>query len=165
MITGVYDRASVTSTTSKKPGDLQEECPPGVVHKVYEVTIKPFDEARMRDSYDALVRYAEEHDSVAEVIVLCRKEDCPAEYRNALSLCLGKKMYNGVLYVYYDLFEWCYNQIIRMTSSARESFLQELNNYVSDSNTDLKVKQEWFKYASKLLNSTDGEVNLEPSRR
>ena len=161
LITGVYDRASVTSTTSKKPGDIQEEYPGGTVHKVYEVTIKPFDATRMRDSYDALVHYAEEHDPVTEVIVLCRKQDCPPEYQNLSSLCLGKIIYRDVLYVYYDLFEWCYNQILRMDNDAREAFLQEFNDYVSDPNTDLNVKEQWFDCAVKYLDVEGKESSLD----
>ena len=51
-VTGGEDRASVTSTTSKKPGDVNEESSTtGEIYKVYEITVKPFGLDRIRDSY------------------------------------------------------------------------------------------------------------------
>lgn len=40
VVTGSEDRASVTSTTSRKPGDINEESADGVIYKVYEITVK-----------------------------------------------------------------------------------------------------------------------------
>ena len=40
IVTGEEDRASVTSTTSKKPGDVNEESPNGEIYKIYEITVK-----------------------------------------------------------------------------------------------------------------------------
>lgn len=57
VVTGEDDRASVTSTTSKKPGDVNEESALGIIYKVYEITVKPFDIARIRDSYDCIHSY------------------------------------------------------------------------------------------------------------
>ena len=50
----------------------------GRIYKVYEVTVKPFDLARIRDSYDCISIYNAAHDSdISEIIVICRPEDCP----------------------------------------------------------------------------------------
>jgi len=56
-VTGYKDRASTTSTTSKKPGDLNEETREGLILKVYEVTVKPFDQQRIIESFEALKAY------------------------------------------------------------------------------------------------------------
>ena len=76
-VTGEEDRASVTSTTSKKPGDVNEENLEKIL-KVYEVTVKKFDIARIRDSYDCISVYNDNNGTnIHEVIVVCRPEDCP----------------------------------------------------------------------------------------
>ncbi|MDQ3547458.1 MAG: hypothetical protein M3439_01450, partial [Chloroflexota bacterium] len=48
-VAGVDDRASVTTTTSKKLGDLAEEQPDGTVVRAYEITTKPFGQARVTE--------------------------------------------------------------------------------------------------------------------
>lgn len=54
IVSGADDSASATSTTSKKPGDINEEGADGSIYRVYEVTVKPFDLSRIIDSYDCI---------------------------------------------------------------------------------------------------------------
>ena len=84
-VTGGDDRASVTSTTSKKPGDVNEESSEtGEIFKVYEITVKPFDLARIRDSYDCIKIYNENNNTnLNEIVVICRPEDCPRGMRES----------------------------------------------------------------------------------
>lgn len=145
VVTGGDDRASVTSTTSKKPGDVNEENPEGVILKVYEITVKPFDIARIRDSYDCLKIYEENSGkSISEVIVICRPEDCPTEMKKSnLHLCMGSYSYSEVTYYYWNISEWVAETLQRMTAESRELFYLELNNYISDFNTAETVKKLW----------------------
>lgn len=144
-VSGGDDRASVTSTTSKKPGDINEENPAGYILKVYEITVKPFDLARIRDSYDCVRIYNEEnHTEIKEIIVICRREDCPKGMSfSGLHGYLGNIAYQDVMYYYWDIFEWMANTLQRMTSDGRFVFYHELNNYISEVNTAENVKQLW----------------------
>jgi len=143
-VTGEEDRASVTSTTSKKPGDVNEE-KNGRIYKVYEVTVKPFDLARIRDSYDCISIYNSEHDSdINEIIVICRPEDCPeGMQRSGLRGYLGSYSYQEVIYYFWDINEWVANTLQRMTADGRIGFYQSLNSYIAEINTAETVKVLW----------------------
>ena len=145
IVTGGQDRASVTSTTSKKPGDINEESKDGDIYKVYEVTVKKFDEARILDSFDSIVKYNDNHNTnIHEVVVICRKDDCPTEMtKSGLTGYLGRYQYRGVEYYYWDIFEWISSMLQRMTESARKNFYQELNSYINEVNTSRVVKEKW----------------------
>jgi len=146
-VTGEDDRASVTSTTSKKPGDINEEKPAGTVKKVYEVTVKAFNLARIRDSYDCLFIYNSNNiEKVNEVIVICRKEDCPQNMKKSgFQGYLGSYAYQDIQYYFWDIFEWVASVLQRMTTKGRSDFYLELNEYIDDINTSAKVKKLWKK--------------------
>lgn len=145
-VTGGDDRASVTSTTSKKPGDINEEYD-DKVYKVYEVTIKPFDLARIRDSYDCVSIYNQETPAdISEIIVICRPADCPENMEaSGLHGYLGRYPYQNVTYYFWDIFEWTANMLQRLTPEGRKVFHTMLNNYINDTNTSESVKQLWKK--------------------
>lgn len=144
-VTGEEDRASVTSTTSKKPGDINEENPAGYIKKVYEITVKPFDLARIRDSYDCVSIYNSSNDSdIHEIIVICRREDCPPDMKaSGLHGYLGSYIYNDVVYYFWDIYEWIANTLQRMNNEGRYGFYLELNDYIDDINTAETVKNLW----------------------
>lgn len=143
-VTGGDDRASVTSTTSKKPGDINEEYD-GKIYKVYEITVKPFDLARIRDSFDCISIYNENNKSgIHEVTVICRREDCPADMeKSGLHTYLGRYDYRDIAYYFWDIYEWIAFILQNMTPEGRKSFYLLLNNYINEPNTAEKVKQLW----------------------
>lgn len=143
-VTGSEDRASVTSTTSKKPGDINEECA-GHIYKVYEITVKPFDIARIRDSYDCISTYNDIHKSnINEIVVICRPEDCPSEIiPSNFHGYLGHYCYQNITYYYWDIYEWVANVLQHMTADARKGFYLSLNNYIDETSTSESVKQLW----------------------
>ena len=145
VVTGEDDRASVTSTTSKKPGDINEEIPEGVIRKVYEITVKHFDLARIRDSYDCVSIYNDANDAdIHEIIVICRREDCPPDIKlSGLHGYLGSYAYQDIMYYYWDIFEWIANTLQRMTNEGRIGFYFNLNSYIDDINTSESVKKLW----------------------
>lgn len=147
VVTGEDDRASVTSTTSKKPGDVNEESSDGTIYKVYEITVKPFDLARIRDSYDCICKYNEANDSnLNEIIVICRKEDCIIDMKKSgLHSYLGNYAYQGIMYYYWDIYEWVSDVLQHMTQEGRIAFYNDLNTYIEDINTAEKVKKLWYK--------------------
>lgn len=147
IVTGEDDRASVTSTTSKKPGDINEENPEGFIRKVYEITVKHFDLARIRDSYDCVSIYNDANDAdIHEIIVICRKEDCPPDMKpSSLHGFLGSYAYQDMMYYYWDIFEWIANTLQRMTNDGRIGFYLLLNSYINDINTSESVKMLWKK--------------------
>lgn len=108
VVTGYEDSASTTSTTSKKPGDINEEKEDGSIHNIYEVTVKPFDLNRIRDSFDSLLTYNQENSSAnSEIIGVCRKEDTPSFINKCASdFYFGNYVYQGVTYFFIDIFEW-----------------------------------------------------------
>ena len=139
------DRASTTSTTSKKPGDINEELSDGSIYKVYEITVKPFDSARIDDSLKCLHAYAEIGEPVHEVIVICRPEDCPREMEKInSSLSLGYYDREDVRYIFWNIFEWLRFMLERINGEARKKFHSLLNAYVNDINTSEKVKKLWM---------------------
>lgn len=145
IVTGSDDSASTTSTTSKKPGDVNEELPNGTILNVYEITVKPFDESRVRDSYNCIMAYNSEHNTnLNEIIVICRPEDChPNMQATGLSGTMGTYLYNGVYYRYWNIFEWLSFTLQHTPSVGRELFYAELNDYISDINTSQTVKECW----------------------
>lgn len=147
VVTGEEDRASVTSTTSKKPGDINEENPQGFIRKVYEITVKHFDLARIRDSYDCVSIYNQANEAdIHEIIVICRKEDCPSDMKPSnLHGYLGSFAYQDMMYYYWDIYEWIANTLQRMTNDGRLGFYLNLNAYIDDINTSESVKKLWKK--------------------
>lgn len=145
IIAGEKDRASATSTTSKKPGDMNEESISGTIYKVYEVTVKKFDGARILDSYDSVVKYNKENNGdIHEIVVICREEDCPREIKTKkLSGYLGKYKYQDIIYYYWNIFEWISNMLQRMTPLGRTNFYNDLNSYINGVNTAEIVKEVW----------------------
>ena len=157
VVTGIDDRASTTSSTSGKPGDVNEESVDGVIYKVYEITVKKFDLARIRDSFDAVSIYNNANNlNLKEIIVVCRKQDCPTEMqRSNFSSYLGSYTYNNLIYYYWDIYEWMNDTLQRMTSESRQSCYSDLNEYISDINTSETVKSFW-----RELNNISQFVNL-----
>lgn len=151
IVTEEKDRASVTSTTSKKTGDVNEESADGNIYKVYEITVKPFDIARIRDSYDCVNTYNQSSNAdLNEIIVICRPEDCPTEMKKSTThVYMGSYEYQDIIYYYWNIYEWVCETLQRMTFKARSSFYTNLNNYISDINTSETVKKLWLKLHSK----------------
>ena len=146
-VTGSEDRASVTSTTSKKPGDINEEGA-GEIYKVYEVTVKPFDLARIRDSFDCISIYNDDHASdIHEITVICRREDCPPDMvGSGLHTYLGRYNYQNVVYYFWDIYEWIAIMLQHMTPEGRRAFYVLLNDYVNETNTAATVKRLWREF-------------------
>ena len=145
-VTGGDDRASVTSTTSNKPGDVNEEwC--NKILKVYEITVKPFDGERIVDSYDCIEKFNQHSEQqIREVIVICRPKDCPTQIRTSgFSFYLGSIDHQNVRYYFWNIYEWVASMLQRMTDEGKELFLFSLNSYVNDVNTSEAVKREWRK--------------------
>ena len=147
VVTGEEDRASVTSTTSKKPGDVNEESSDGLIYKVYEVTVKPFNLARIRDSFDCVRIYNESNSSdIHEIIVICRPEDCPNDMKlSGLQEYMGSFDYQNIIYYFWNIYEWISATLQRMTEDARTGFYNDLNSYIDDINTAEAVKELWHK--------------------
>ncbi|MEF3302484.1 hypothetical protein [Paenibacillus sp. GYB003] len=145
IVTGFEDRASTTSTTSKKPGDVNEETLEGGILKVYEVTVKPFNQQRISESYEALKVYNETHSThINEVIVVCRKSDVPEGIITTdLNGVLGKFVFQDTIYYFVDIFEWILLQLLKMPTNSKLFFYDELHEYVRNSSTSLKVKNLW----------------------
>jgi hypothetical protein len=147
IVVGGYEhRASVTSTTSKKPGDITEELPDGAVVLVYEVTTKRFNEQRVRESYDTVRAFDNRVGAQTdEVLVLCGSEDVhgSADRKRADSLYLGKLEYNDLTYYFYNLTAWIRARLAAMPSDARLAFHEQLREYVDDYNTSETVKRVW----------------------
>jgi len=151
VITGYEHRASVTSTTSKKPGDINEESSDGAILSVYEVTIKPFGDDRITESYDTIKIYNDSTtNTIDEVKVICRSSDCPIPIENRVSsFFFGTIQYNDVEYAYIDIYQWVASIIVHMTRDGRKNFYENLKSYVSEFNTAETVKNAWRDFQSK----------------
>lgn len=144
-IDGHEDSASTTNTTSKKPGDIQEIDFQNNIQKVYEITVKIFDNQRMQDSYESVIEYLNYKDIILkEITVICRKEDCPNDLIAVSKGFLGTKEFNGLIYIFIDIYEWISLKITELAPLARIQFHEKLNTYVSNTNTSEKVKNIWI---------------------
>ena len=145
-VTGHNDRASVTCTTSKKPGDVNEEQLDGTILKVYEITVKSFGHQRIIESYDTVKVYDEQADTkTTEITVVCRPEDVPADIVNeaAGGYYLGKVEHQDITYHFVSLEAWIMAQVLHMTADARLAFYTELAKYIAEPNTAEFVKLKW----------------------
>ena len=147
VVRGTEVSASTTSTTCKKPGDINEEAAGGSIYKVYEVTVKKFDLTRINDSYDCVKIYNREHDTaIKEIILVCRKQDCISSIdKSENNFCMGLYKHQDMIYYYWNIYEWIEYALEHMIPSARDSFYQKFNNYVKNPNTHEKVKLLWRK--------------------
>jgi len=151
IVTGYEDRASVTSTTSKKPGDINEETDDGVILSVYEITVKPFGKDRIIESFDTIrISNESSNNSIDEVKVVCRASDCPIGIEERVSdFYYGSIQYNGIEYAYIDIFQWTAALITHMTRDGRREFYECLEKYISEYNTAEIVKNAWREFHSK----------------
>lgn len=144
IVSGHTDRASTTSTTSKKLGDITEEQIGGLIISAYEVTVKSFGRQRVREAYEAAQSYlAGAHVSNREIVVICRKEDVHPDVTPVSSTYLGRLEYQDITFHFMDIYEWIMAQLLRMTADARTVFFTKLQNYIADKNTSAKVKLAW----------------------
>lgn len=146
QVAGVEDRASVTTTTSKKLGDLAEEQADGTVVCAYEVTTKPFNEARVVEAYDAVRDYdASAGSHTAEIVVVClagQQHDQSTGIRMAQGY-LGVFVYQDLAFHFVEMLSWVSSQLTRMPAEARMAFYEELGAYIADPNTSERVKIVW----------------------
>lgn len=146
VVGGYEDRASVTSTTSKKPGDVTEELADGTVLRVYEVTTKKFDAQRVRESYETVRAFDDQSGATTEeVVVLCTPADVHpnADKSAAGPLYLAKLEEHDLTYHFYDLDQWIVARLAAMPPDARLAFGDALAAYVNDYNTSETVKKAW----------------------
>lgn len=144
IVLGHTDRASTTSTTSKKLGDITEEQIGGLVISAYEVTVKSFGSQRVREAYEAAQSYfTEAQVTTREIVVICRKENVHPEVKAVSNTYLGRLDYQDIIFHFVDIYEWIIAQLLRMTTDARANFFTKIQNYVNDKNTASKVKIAW----------------------
>jgi len=144
-VNGYEDRASVTSTTSKKPGDIMEE-DGGMLLKVYEITVKSFGQPRVDESLDTIRQFEISSGiKIQEVFVICRKQDCHPDTKAHIesSIYLGKLEHENVVYYFVEIFEWIMQLLLHLTSGGRSNFCARLASYIAQPNTSEKVKIYW----------------------
>jgi hypothetical protein len=146
QVSGHEDRASVTSTTGKKPGDILEAQADGTLLSVYEVSVKTFGEARVIDCHESIRAYCERTGAdVPEVTVVCRREDRHpgAAAATVSALHLGTLAFHGLTFHFVNIYEWVMAQLLRMPPDARLAFYAGLGEYVADPSTAEGVKRCW----------------------
>lgn len=150
-VIGYKDRASTTSTTSKKAGDITEVDSEGAIYSVIEVTTKPFGRQRVIEARDALRSFETSAGIVVrEVQVLCRMGDMHPDAKDTgkSALGLGRVEHEGVTYLFVDVYEWIRATLIRIPPSGRKFFFTSINEYISDPSTAIEVKRAWRKLNS-----------------
>ncbi|GCE28131.1 hypothetical protein KDA_36150 [Dictyobacter alpinus] len=150
IVSGHEDSANTTNRTSKKVGDIVEEGFDNdgtkVTHNIYEVTVKKFDEQRIRDAFSSVSEFDRESGTeTKEIIILCRQQDIHPSIiatTNA-SGYFGKLEYNSLTFYYQDIYEWVLSQLLRMPPAARIDFYTKLDAYIQRANTSPKVRVHW----------------------
>jgi hypothetical protein len=151
-VIGHKEGASVTSTTSKKPGDIIEQKTNGEILAVYEVTMKPFDEQRASDSEEAVRAFIKlTGQSIAEVVVICRDIDIhpSATQPEDTSIYLGKLAFRGLTYQFFEIHHWIEAALGRLSVEGRIEFYKALNDYIAKPATSERVKEFWKKIHEK----------------
>ena len=146
LVAGAEDRASVTTTTSKKLGDLAETQLDGTVIRAYEVTTKPFNAARVAEAYDAVRDFdAMSHVLTDEIVVVCEAGQQPPNTMGGDSApgYLGALKHHDLTFQFIDVRAWLISQLLRMPIDARLDFYAALASYVADPNTAARVKMVW----------------------
>ena len=165
-VTGHLDSASTTSTTSKKPGDICEWSPDGKPLRVYEVTVKRFDEQRIEEAASSIAAWCREHgQAIDEVLVLCRSEDVPEsiERQERSELLYGAVEHQGLRFVFADLTEWIAAAILRLSCDARVRFFEALHTYIAEPSTAIKVKERWRQLRTEsAMDEPEEEEAVEP---
>lgn len=149
VVQGHEEAASVTSTTAKKPGDVREESAAGELLRVYEVTTKPFDDARATDASSALAAYANQTGvSVLEVVVICREDNLGDDTKVAEGArpYLGNSESGGVEFQFEEMSGWIAGRLVDLPPGGRLQFFGLINEYVDDPNTAEAVKKRWGKF-------------------
>lgn len=145
---GHTDSVSATNTTSGKPGDITEELK-GSATRIYEITTKAFSIDRMIESYEAIKAWDKEG-KITEALVICRKEDVPAEATKLTSnpYLIGMTKYQDIIYYFVDVFAWTQERLLFMPATGRAKFYSDLAAHVNQLNTSEKVKRyfsEWHR--------------------
>ena len=144
-VEGTHDSAFQTNATSKKIGDLSLVTASGEILLVVEVTTKPFDAQRISECSQSLDIYAAESTTKVEsVLVLCRKEDCPAGLEKALESSegfLGRLRDSSYEYEFVDLYAWIDSTIAIMPRWIRQQLMNQLVLYVNHFQTSARVKE------------------------
>jgi len=156
-VAGHEERASTTSTTSKKPADILEESADGRVLAVYEITVKLFDDQRASDSQEAVQAFMNStNQRISEVLVVCRNEDVhPSAIRAANgTLYVAALTYRGLVYRFLNIYCWVESALSRLGVDARAKFYARLNDYMSMPNTSPKVKRFWKQLHEKGIPET-----------
>ncbi|RYX83766.1 hypothetical protein EON83_13410 [bacterium] len=146
VTSGYEDRASVTNTTSKKPGDIVESQIDGTIIQIYEVTVKKFDEVRMIESYDSVKSYdSSSGASIGEIVVICRKQDAHPNctFFDEGTVDLGFVAHQDIIYQFVDIYGWIIAQLLRMPNLSRLAFHDMLHKYICEVNTSEVVKAAW----------------------
>lgn len=140
VLSGHKDSVSTTNTTSKKAGDAIEQFP-DETEFIYEITVKEFDDDRLRESYEAIKDY-DNRNKIREVFVICREQDIPDKTVNQFDskFFLGIVSHQDLVYYFIDIFEWVQEKILFLTPYGRGQYYQELATYINDPNTSEKVK-------------------------
>ncbi len=144
---GHLNHASTTSTTSNKIGDITEINNKNMLI-IYEVTVKKFNDQRIREAYNAIKAYQQKYTfhflDTIEILVLCRKKDAPLfDHSPDSSIYLGKIVYHDMVFHFIDIYEWIMAQLLRMTETMRASFFTQLQEYIGHKDTSLHVKEQW----------------------
>lgn len=145
-VNGHKDAASTTNTSSKKPGDIVEIYSDGEILNVYEITVKPFNNQRIEESYSSISSYFKEKDTYfSNVIVICRSQDCKDFFGKDAGerFYLGLKEYKSITYHFINIDDWVSMELMRLGEKGRKLFYIRLNDYISETNTSENVKIIW----------------------
>ena len=143
-VLGEGESVHATDSTSKKPGDFAIE-EDGAIVRVYEVTLKPFHEVRMKDSIKSLLDYEKNGGDLrtADVFVLCRVRDTPFDTSR-----FGIYPLDGVNFWFMDIDAWISSTLAEIGRQGRLEAFQRFLSYVNDKDTSPIVKKKWRELVS-----------------
>lgn len=146
-VEGARDSVSTTNKTSKKPGDLIVRRGHEFV-RVYEVTVKKFNEQRVREAAQSLSSYFKEggFPEGFSVLVVCRPEDIPNLSRPSDSnYFLGELEHNGINFLFFDIYQWTQGKIAEFSKPQRDYFLHEFTSILNGVRIPAAVRDSWSK--------------------
>jgi hypothetical protein len=138
---GGLDSVFTTNATSNKPGDfcVTEN---NKVLTVYEVTVKKFDQQRISECSQSLLKFQESsNQEINSVRILCRPEDVPQQFR--IDNCggfLGSTDHGKIKYEYYNITAWISIKLADLSIKQRKECFKSFQNYINQPNTRQSVK-------------------------
>lgn len=143
-VQGTRGSVFASNKTSKKLGDLTLHHLKAV-ERVYEITVKPFGEQRVREAAQSIKAYfGGEPPEGFSVKVLCMSGHTPPDIKNFESnYFFGELYFGGVTFEFIDIREWVAGRVAEFSVVQRSYFVRELTDFLNGVRIPEAARKTW----------------------